>query len=288
MDMFRSFQAVMADDQITTAGKCVFINLLSRMDRKGYCYPAVATMEKETGYSERTIQRQTKSLAEKGYIVTVEQKSMGKQFSNRYYLAPIEQETELFFFSDVDLRNKIYETAVFQNFLMQQEVRVKIPYKNYCIQRIFRTMSFNKIEKFLLSYFTLKADQEGFMYFSIQRLRRMLKLSGDRICRALKSLKYRNFLEVMTSLIDGEVVVLLRLKLEKFGLSKFVKKKYKKKKEGRTLFVWTLLYAFEVWMAEKWKIQNLNCLWKNLNSLFIYEQKVGLHSLFRNVTLRKQ
>ena len=47
MEMFTSFQKVMADPDITTAGKSVFLNLLSRMDKKGYCYPAVNTMEKE-------------------------------------------------------------------------------------------------------------------------------------------------------------------------------------------------------------------------------------------------
>ena len=72
MEMFTSFKKVMADPEITTAGKSVFLNLLSRMDKKGYCYPAVNTMEDETGYCERTIQRQTNKLAEKGYIVKAE------------------------------------------------------------------------------------------------------------------------------------------------------------------------------------------------------------------------
>ena len=70
--MFTSFKKVMADPEITTAGKSVFLNLLSRMDKKGYCYPAVNTMEDETGYCERTIQRQTNKLAEKGYIELIE------------------------------------------------------------------------------------------------------------------------------------------------------------------------------------------------------------------------
>ena len=57
----------MADPEITTAGKSVFLNLLSRMDKKGYCYPAVNTMEDETGYCERTIQRQTNKLGKRLY-----------------------------------------------------------------------------------------------------------------------------------------------------------------------------------------------------------------------------
>lgn len=50
MEMFTSFQKVMADPDITTAGKSVFLNLLSRMDKKGYCYPAVNTMEKKSDF----------------------------------------------------------------------------------------------------------------------------------------------------------------------------------------------------------------------------------------------
>ena len=34
MEMFTSFKKVMADPEITTAGKSVFLNLLSRMDKK--------------------------------------------------------------------------------------------------------------------------------------------------------------------------------------------------------------------------------------------------------------
>ena len=94
----------MADPEITTAGKSVFLNLLSRMDKKGYCYPAVNTMEDETGYCERTIQRQTNKLAEKGYIVKAEQKAMGKQFTNRYYLTP--EDKRDFLFNDNDIKEE--------------------------------------------------------------------------------------------------------------------------------------------------------------------------------------
>lgn len=34
MEMFTIFKKVMADPEITTAGKSVFLNLLSRMDKK--------------------------------------------------------------------------------------------------------------------------------------------------------------------------------------------------------------------------------------------------------------
>ena len=110
MEMFTSFKKVMADPEITTAGKSVFLNLLSRMDKKGYCYPAVNTMEKEIGFCERTIQRQTNALAEKGYIVKAEQKAMGKQFTNRYYLTP---EDNRDFFSMIMILKKLSEKILF-------------------------------------------------------------------------------------------------------------------------------------------------------------------------------
>ena len=102
MEMFTSFKKVMADPEITTAGKSVFLNLLSRMDKKGYCYPAVNTMEDETGYCERTIQRQTNKLAEKGYIVKAEQKAMGKH-----------QRTKEIFFSMIMILKKLSEKILF-------------------------------------------------------------------------------------------------------------------------------------------------------------------------------
>ena len=129
MEMFTSFKKVMADPEITTAGKSVFLNLLSRMDKKGYCYPAVNTMEDETGYCERTIQRQTNKLAEKGYIVKAEQKAMGKQFTNRYYLTP--EDKRDFLFNDNDIKEVVRKNSVFQDFLKMEEVIVTFSISKY-------------------------------------------------------------------------------------------------------------------------------------------------------------
>ena len=153
MEMFTSFKKVMADPEITTAGKSVFLNLLSRMDKKGYCYPAVNTMEDETGYCERTIQRQTNKLAEKGYIVKAEQKAMGKQFTNRYYLTP--EDKRDFLFNDNDIKKVVRKNSVFQDFLKMEEVIVTTEYKHHCLHLVYRSMKITKLEKLVLAYLSL-------------------------------------------------------------------------------------------------------------------------------------
>ena len=225
MEMFTSFQKVMADPDITTAGKSVFLNLLSRMDQKGYCYPAVNTMEKEIGFCERTIQRQTNALAEKGYIVKAEQKAMGKQFTNRYYLTPEEQRE--FFFNDDDIKQWIQKEDVFQEFLKKEEVIVSIQYKYLCLQILYRSMKMNKYEKLLLGYLIMRADKEAFTYFSIERLSATLRIPFYKTRRVLKTLIYRKLLHISQKIINGECVMFVRICLEKFNLGQFVKKCYR-------------------------------------------------------------
>ena len=225
MEMFTSFQKVMADPDITTAGKSVFLNLLSRIDQKGYCYPAVNTMEKEIGFCERTIQRQTNALAEKGYIVKAEQKAMGKQFTNRYYLTPEEQRE--FFFNDDDIKQWIQKEDVFQEFLKKEEVIVSIQYKYLCLQILYRSMKMNKYEKLLLGYLIMRADKEAFTYFSIERLSATLRIPFYKTRRVLKTLIYRKLLHISQKIINGECVMFVRICLEKFNLGQFVKKGYR-------------------------------------------------------------
>lgn len=222
MEMFTSFQKVMADPEITTAGKSVFLNLISRMDKKGYCYPAVNTMEKETGYCERTIQRQTNKLAKKGYIVKVEQKAMGKQFTNRYYLTP-EMDRE-FFFNDGDIREVIVSQEVFQDFLKKEEVIVSTEYKHHCLHVLYRSMKITKLEKLLLAYLIMRADQEAFTYFSMERLSETLKIPYWKLRRAMKTLIYRKIIHISQEIIQGEHVIFARICIEKFGLRRFVKR----------------------------------------------------------------
>ena len=253
MEMFTSFQKVMADPDITTAGKSVFLNLLSRMDKKGYCYPAVNTMEKEIGFCERTIQRQTNALAEKGYIVKAEQKVMGKQFTNRYYLTPEEQRE--FFFNDNDIKQWIQEKEVFQEFLKKEEVVVSIEYKYLCLQILYRSMKMNKYEKLLLGYLIMRADKEAFTYFSIERVSAALRIPFYKTRRALKTLIYRKVLHISQKIIRGECVIFARICLEKFNLGQFMKKCYRVIRHVYNMKQIRLEYfMIQVEMENTWKI----------------------------------
>ena len=222
MEMFTSFKKVMADPEITTAGKSVFLNLLSRMDKKGYCYPAVNTMEDETGYCERTIQRQTNKLAEKGYIVKAEQKAMGKQFTNRYYLTP--EDKRDFLFNDNDIKEVVRKNSVFQDFLKMEEVIVTTEYKHHCLHLVYRSMKITKLEKLVLAYFIMRADQEAFTYFSVERLSGILRIPFFKLRRVIKTLIYRKLLRISQQIIEGETVIFARICIEKFGLKSFVRK----------------------------------------------------------------
>ena len=222
MEMFTSFKKVMADPEITTAGKSVFLNLLSRMDKKGYCYPAVNTMEDETGYCERTIQRQTNKLAEKGYIVKAEQKAMGKQFTNRYYLTP--EDKRDFLFNDNDIKEVVRKNSVFQDFLKMEEVIVTTEYKHPCLHLVYRSMKITKLEKLVLAYFIMRADQEAFTYFSVERLSGILRIPFFKLRRVIKTLIYRKLLRISQQIIEGETVIFARICIEKFGLKSFVRK----------------------------------------------------------------
>lgn len=279
MNTFRIFYAVMADETVTPSGKSVFMNLLSRTDGKGYCYPAVATIEKETGYCERTIQRQTKSLEEKGYIVKVEQKHMKKQFTNRYYIVP--EEEEVFFLKDTDVRNFIYEDSDFQDFLEREEVTVEVPYKLHCIRMVYRSLKISKEAKLLLSYLIYRADREAFTYSTIQGLQQTICLPMRKVKKAFYELEQKGLItDIKKHMDNGEIIFLARINLGKFGLQKFVKSK---KKIKHTYTMWMV----RVWMIEEAeefhreiKSQELCCRRFRLLIFVILRQSLEKHVLF--------
>lgn len=279
MNTFRIFYAVMADETITPSGKSVFLNLLSRTDGKGYCYPAVATIEKETGYCERTIQRQTKSLEEKGYLVKIEQKHMKKQFTNRYYIVP--EEEEVFFIKDADVRDFIYEDSDFQDFLEREEVIVQVPYKLHCIRMVYRSLKISKEAKLLLSYLIYRADRETFTYSTIQRLQQTVCLPMRKVKKAFHELEQKRFITDMKKHMDtGEIIFLAKINLGKFGLHKFVKSK---KKIKHTYTMW-IVRAWMLEEAAKFKRQMKNrelcCRQSRLLIIMILRQSLEKHVLF--------
>ena len=57
-----------------------------RSNTQGICYPAVETIAEECGVSKRTVQRATKKLQERGYIIISKRTIKGKQSSNLYQI----------------------------------------------------------------------------------------------------------------------------------------------------------------------------------------------------------
>jgi len=67
--------------------KTVMFYLVNRSSRELTCFPAIPTIARETGLSERTVQRALKELCEEGYIVkTPRYRKNGSQSSNLYLL----------------------------------------------------------------------------------------------------------------------------------------------------------------------------------------------------------
>lgn len=67
--------------------KTVMFYLVNRSNKELTCFPAIPTMARETGLSERTVQRALKELCEEGYIVkSPRYRENGGQSSNLYEL----------------------------------------------------------------------------------------------------------------------------------------------------------------------------------------------------------
>lgn len=72
------------DCELTAKEKLVAQYFVYKSNKSGACYPCVATIAEECSVSRRTVQRATKKLAEKEYIIKEERFKLGKQTSNLY------------------------------------------------------------------------------------------------------------------------------------------------------------------------------------------------------------
>ena len=147
---------------------------------------------------------------------------MGKQFTNRYYLTP--EDKRDFLFNDNDIKEVVRKNSVFQDFLKMEEVIVTTEYKHHCLHLVYRSMKITKLEKLVLAYFIMRADQEAFTYFSVERLSGILRIPFFKLRRVIKTLIYRKLLRISQQIIEGETVIFARICIEKFGLKSFVRK----------------------------------------------------------------
>jgi predicted transcriptional regulator len=79
---------------LPSRAKTVMFYLVNRSNKELTCFPAIPTIAKETGLSERTVQRALKELCEEGYIKkTSRYRENGGQSSNLYILI-VKEETK--------------------------------------------------------------------------------------------------------------------------------------------------------------------------------------------------
>jgi DNA-binding transcriptional regulator YhcF (GntR family) len=86
MKKFEMFNMICNNCNLTSKEKLVAHYFVYRSNQAGICYPAVNTIAKHCGVSERTIQRATKKLQERGYINISKRDIKGRQTSNGYKL----------------------------------------------------------------------------------------------------------------------------------------------------------------------------------------------------------
>lgn len=84
MKKFEMLNIICKDCDLTAKEKLVAQYFVYKSNKLGSCYPCVATIAEECGVSRRTVQRATKKLEEREYILIEERFKFGKQASNLY------------------------------------------------------------------------------------------------------------------------------------------------------------------------------------------------------------
>lgn len=84
MKKFELLNIITESCELSMKEKMVAHYFIYKSNRNGICYPSVETISKACGASERTIQRATRKLQEKGFIIITKRYANGKQTSNEY------------------------------------------------------------------------------------------------------------------------------------------------------------------------------------------------------------
>ena len=75
------------ESSLPSRAKTVMFYLVNRSNKELTCFPAVPTIARETGLSERTVQRALKKLVEEGFVEKISRyRENGGQSSNLYKL----------------------------------------------------------------------------------------------------------------------------------------------------------------------------------------------------------
>jgi DNA-binding transcriptional regulator YhcF (GntR family) len=86
MKKFEMLKIIYDSCSLTSKEVLVAQYFIYRSDKKGSCYPSVNTIAKECSVSERTVQRATGKLREKGFLNIEKRTVKGRQTSNEYQI----------------------------------------------------------------------------------------------------------------------------------------------------------------------------------------------------------
>jgi DNA-binding MarR family transcriptional regulator len=86
MKKFEMLNIICNNCSLTAKEVLVAHYFVYKSNKSGTCYPAVDTIAKHCGVSERSVQRATKKLQERGYITISKRDINGRQTSNEYKL----------------------------------------------------------------------------------------------------------------------------------------------------------------------------------------------------------
>lgn len=84
MKKFKMLNYICASCELSSKEKLVAQYFIYKSNKSGECYPAVNSIARNCGVSERTIQRATKKLQQEGFITIEHRYVEGKQTSNLY------------------------------------------------------------------------------------------------------------------------------------------------------------------------------------------------------------
>lgn len=208
---FNIVENILSDDKIKTSDVSVLFALISHMGTKGYCYPAVTTLAKETGYSERSVQLSTNRLEYLGYISKVYRKGYRRQYSN-YYCLNIQE--NVLHKKDGKIKEIIQQDDECMEFVSKFST-VKKKYKIKCmnyVQRNFKAL--DKRECTFLLYSLLKADREAMLYFTTEAMADKLSMAHSRILKIMDVLEEKKIIQFVRKDIKGEEINLVRINIE--------------------------------------------------------------------------
>lgn len=86
MKKFKMLNIICESCELSGKEKQVAHYFVYKSNKIGSCYPSVKTIAEHCGVSDRTVQRATKALKEKGYIIVIPRFVKGRQSSNEYQL----------------------------------------------------------------------------------------------------------------------------------------------------------------------------------------------------------